>query len=59
MSLPTWNASATPNSSSDTNPGGSSDPPITGAPTMRTRPIDYMFAIVCGLALGTLIALGI
>jgi hypothetical protein len=27
--------------------------------TMRTRPIDYLFAIAFGLAIGALIALGI
>jgi hypothetical protein len=30
-----------------------------GALTMRTRPIDILFAIAFGLAIGALIALGI
>ena len=59
MSQPIWNASAIQNSSSNTNPGGSSDPLIIGALAMRPRPIDYLFSIAFGLALACLIAAGI
>ena len=57
MSLQTWNASVILNSSFNTNPGGSSDPPIIGALAMsRIRPIDIVFACAFGATLGLLLA---